>query len=175
MILKLIKNRKFIFLLILLILTASFCVGIVWYKNKINLINKGLAKSSFPYHEYSMEELWEQGKWPEEDKIKDIPTKRTSEQTYSEFRNALENNDIEKASKYFLPWEQNEMEKRLKQIKEQELLEQMLSDLPKKINNLETNRISAWYEYTISRNGKKYIEIISFVKDLNGDWRIKSL
>ena len=174
MILKILKNKKIIIILLLLILIGSSCFGILWQQKKMQLVDKGLANPQFPYHEYSIEELWEQGRWPEIIQ-EDIPTRTAPEQTYAKFRKALIDKDIKKAAECFLPWKQEEIEKRFEQVKEQKLIEQMLKDLPEEISDINISGNSASYEYTIFRNNKRYVEIISFAKDLNGDWRIKTL
>jgi len=68
----------------------------VWYDKKLAKIEMGFADSIFPYREYTEDELNKMFPQTIEPNV-DIPTRTTPEETYTKFRQALKENNLQMA------------------------------------------------------------------------------
>lgn len=147
-------------------------VGVNWYMLKQEAVRIGMARPNFPYRQYSLEELNKMyPQYPNEN----VPTRQTPEETYARFIAALKAGDLESASRQFVAEKQAEWLGSLKKIKEGGLLEKMIKDLdqtPSKVNMYE---VAAQYEIGVEKDGRVWSHALNFIKDSNGDWKIKSL
>jgi hypothetical protein len=172
--------------LLLVIGLFLILVGVNWYLIKQKEVRLGMARPKFPYTKYSQDELDKM--YPQYYEVK-VPTRQTPEQTYSKFIAALKVGNLEEASIYFFARniddypvnykldesKQKEWLASLQKIKQDGLMEKMINDLDKTLNNVSVSDISAQYEIGIKKDGKVWAHTISFMKDIDGDWKIKSL
>ncbi len=96
------KDRKYTIILALVILGILVFVGVKWYENKMNLVDRGLADPRFPFHKYTILELARNGSVtdyvPElEVAWKNLPTRITPQETFDMYIQALKEGDIERA------------------------------------------------------------------------------
>lgn len=137
-----------------------------WWKIRKEYARMGLAEDKFPYRLYTEEELREQGIFPD-DLYSNIPTRTRPEETYKKFRKALSKGDTDKASEYFVEEYRDDWREALKNIKEKGLIQEMLNDLPEKIEDVSIVGVTTSYK---DSNNEIY-----FLKDRYGDWKIESL
>ncbi|MBU1730108.1 hypothetical protein KJ557_00920 [Patescibacteria group bacterium] len=154
-----IKNRKTriigVVLLIILIIVVLFV------RAHIRIQNGDLVK-------------WE-GKWYTKEELKDtfppqyieVPAKNTPEEVYATFRQALLDNDIEKALGEIR--EENREEYR-KAFEDKEKFEKWVKSLPEKISNLRIDGNFGYYDWD---KGDRYKHTIYFRKNEYGYWQIK--
>lgn len=133
-----------------------------WWKIRKEYARMGLAEDKFPYRLYTEEELIEQGTFFE-DLYSIIPTRTRPEETYSKFRKALSKGDTDKAAEYFVEDQRDDWKEALKNIKEKGLIQEMLNDLPEKVEDVSIAGTITSYED------------IYFIKDRYGDWKIENL
>jgi len=177
------RKRKIItavifFIIFLAIVYFGWAEYNQWWKARKEYVRMGLAEDKFPYRMYTERELIEMGRWPVESKYYDsIPTRTTPEETYAKFRQALIDEDSDKAAECFIDEKRDTVRKGLVDIfGDKQLKDQMLEDLPIKIDSIDIiGRSSVYYDYSIIREGKKIAQTMSFVKSLNGDWLIEDL
>ncbi|MFH2013954.1 MAG: hypothetical protein ABIJ17_03230 [Patescibacteria group bacterium] len=173
------KNKKMIgiiiFLMILIVLIYWVSIEInEWWKYRRVYVEQGLASDKFPYRLYTEQELIEIGKFPE-DLYSNIPTKIRPEETYDKFYQALVKEDFKKAAECFVEEQQIEWEAALNEIKEKGFLQEMINDLPSKVENVPVSGALTSYDYSVEKDGKYYSHIISFMKDKHGVWKIEDL
>ena len=158
--------------LLLVIGLFLILVGVNWYLIKQKDVRLGMARPMFPYTKYSQNEL---DKMYPQYLNENVPTRVTPEQTYAKLLAALKAGDLEKASQQFTAEQQSEGLKSLKKIKEDGLLAQMIGDLDKKLNKNMMSGAMAQFMISIDKDGEKWARPVDFIKDSNGDWKIKSL
>lgn len=158
--------------LLLVIGLFLILVGVNWYLIKQREVRLGMSKSSFPYTKYSQEEL---NKMYPQYLNENVPTRVTPEETYAKLIAALKAGDLEEASLQFTAGQQAEWLKSLKKIKENGLLGVMIEDLDKKLEKVYLDTTMGQYSIGIEKNGEIWGRDINFIKDSNGDWKIKSL
>ncbi len=97
----------------------------------------------------------------------------TPEETLQLFIDALKNNDINLASKYFVVDKQEEWKEKLEKIKNNGLLQNMTSDLSrdKEKQIISENRI-VFYIYN---NNNLLAVSINIVKNINNKWKIEDI
>jgi len=177
------KNKKIITVVIFFIILIAlvYLVGTEanrWWQVRKEYVRMGLASDKFPFRMYTEKELVEKNLWPvESDYYNSIPTRTTPEETYAIFRQALIDGDLDKAAECFVKNQQEDWKKSLIEIKEKELLQEMIDDLPSQIETKEDLNKTALisYEYTVIKDGKGYTHFMSFIKGLKGDWKIEDL
>lgn len=191
------KRKKIITVVIFFVIIAAIVYlgwveGSRWWKEKQEWVRMGFAEDKFPFRMYTEKELVERGLWSgESPALNAVPTRTRPEETYTIFRQALTDGDLNKAAECFIDDQQEAWKKSLQEIKENGLLQEMLNDLPDKLEDtyvytdditgkdtknrdLNSTAISL-YEYYVERNGKNYSHTISFVKDWEGDWKLEDL
>ncbi len=200
MILKFLRNKKFAIILVLIILILIIYAGYTWHKDRMNLVEIGLAKPNFPFRKYSVLELARQGKitdyTPElEAAVKNLPTRTTPKETLENYIQTLKNEEIENAldccirkelyhkdgfeysyeikesEKFYL----SKIKKEGKLVEATKCLEEALSKISWDIERIEKNstgKTSIYYRYSCISNGRSTTCIIGFVKDFYGDWRM---
>ncbi|MEK9183195.1 MAG: hypothetical protein AAB849_01680 [Patescibacteria group bacterium] len=158
--------------LLLVIGLFLILVGVNWYLIKQREVRLGLARPAFPYAKYSQEELDKMyPQYPNEN----VATRVTPEQTYAKLIAALKVGDLDEASKQFVAGQQSEWLESLKKIKEKGLLGAMIVDLDKELGKNMMSGAMAQFMISIDKDGEKWARPVDFVKDSNGDWKIKSL
>lgn len=146
-------------------------VGVNWYLIKQREARLGLARPVFPYTKYSQDELDKMyPQYPNEN----VPTRVTPEETYAKLIAALKVGNLAEASLQFTAGQQAEWLESLKKIQEKGLLDEMVGDLGN-IEKRNADNIRASYEVIASESGRNIGRPIVFIKDSNGDWKIKSL
>lgn len=113
----------------------------------------------------------------EEFEKKDTYGGKTPEETYQLFLQALEKQDIELASKYFVREKQAEIKQRLSRIKERGGWQFMLDDLAGKTSKLEKKSITeSWYRITPLDKNNQPIAFIELKKsEPTSLWKIDKL
>lgn len=117
------------------------------------------------------------GKWYTKEQLKkefppqyyDVPAKNTPEEVYAEFRQALLNNDIEKA---LILIREEDREEYRKILQENGTMEHWGKKLPEKITK--ESEIGNFAHYDIDM-GTENKNTISFLKDENGYWKIDNI
>lgn len=117
------------------------------------------------------------GKWYTKEQLKkefppqyyDVPAENTPEEVYAEFRQALLNNDIEKALGLI---REEERESYREAFKDKEKFDKWLKTLPEKIGDIRANGNFAHYDWD---KGDGYNHTIDFIKDENGYWKIDNI
>ncbi|MBD3282433.1 MAG: hypothetical protein GF387_02380 [Candidatus Portnoybacteria bacterium] len=173
------KNKKIVTIIIFIIIFGIlfYWIGVQandWWELRKKYVERGLAEDHFPYRLYTAEELAEQGKYPES-LYEDVPTRVRPEETYAKFRQALIDENFEKAAECFIEEYRKEWKDALYEIKEQGYLQEMIEDLPEKIEDVPISGSLTEYEYITSKEGKNYFHVISFIKNKEGDWLIEDL
>ncbi|MCG2699342.1 hypothetical protein L6251_02935, partial [Candidatus Parcubacteria bacterium] len=145
-----------------------------WTESKMRKVALGLAESSFPYRDYTEQEL---AKMYPQIKYADVPTRVTPEETYAKFRQALKENNLELA---------------IEQLsRESEKYKENVDVITKVYNENRFNEIYETYPEDIWRGtfgesigqlcykqkheDGEFIGCSSFTKDANGDWKLDSL
>lgn len=189
------KGKKIITVVIFLIIILAVIYvlgteGARWWQERQKWIKMGFASDKFPFRMYTEEELAKKGLWAAESPaLINTPTRTRPEQTYAKFRQALIDGDMNKAAECFVQEQQEEWEKSLYEIKEKNLLQGMLNDLPEQledtyrggipIENIEAidlDHVALFScEYIVIKNNKNYSHSISFSKNWDGDWLIEDL
>ena len=174
-----IKERKTILIIFLLLTIIISIIGKVyfdkWLEVKMKKIEFGLAEPTFPFRDYTQEEL---NKMYPQIKNADVPTRTTPEETYAKFRQALKENNLQMAIEQL----SRESERYGENVK---LLEDAYKDgkffeiykeYPENIKKAYIyESIAQFYFIEENENGKKTIYPITFIKDSNGDWKIDNL
>jgi len=182
-------RKKLITLVIFLIILIAigYLVGTEinewceWWKVRKEYMRMGFAEDKFPYRMYTAEELAEKGLYPES-LYEDVPTRIRPEETYAIFRQALINGDLDKAAECFIEEQQKEIREGLERVKKEGLLQNMLNDLPEKLEdtytynegvenrNLDKTSLTS-YDYVKPYDSERIAHTIGFVKNKNGDWK----
>jgi len=173
-----IKDRKTILIIFLLLTIITSIIGKVyfdkWLEVKMKKIEFGLAEPTFPFRDYTQEEL---NKMYPQIKNADVPTRTTPEETYAKFRQALKENNLQMAIEQLSRESERygENVEFLKKVYNKGELERGLEDYPENVwrENFGESRGSLCYEQQIK--GEGFIGCISFIKDSNGDWKIDNL
>ncbi len=105
----------------------------------------------------------------------DVPTRVTPEQTYAALKQALKNEDVDAAANCFVEEKRGEWRENLNTIKEKGFMQEMEQDLTEL--KVESNgEVLATYTFdNIDSMGDIIPHHISFIKNVNGDWKIESL
>lgn len=193
------KRKKIATIVIFLIIFGIFAFwgGLQlnkWWQARKELIDMGFASNKFPFRMYTERELVEMGRWAvESQELINTPTRIRPEQTYTKFRQALIDGDIDKAAECFTKEKREEWKKSLHNIKEKGFLKEMIEDLPEKLEdtyfytddvtgqdtkNRELDHIaisSYYYALRSDPEVRKEAQTISFEKNWDGDWLIEDL
>jgi len=183
------ERRKIVSIVIFLIIIGIFMYWAAtevnqWWKVRKEYIRMGLASDKFPYRMYTERELYEMGRWVgESQELNAVPTRTTPEETYAIFRQALIDEDFDKAAECFVKEKQAEYKEAILKAKE----EGRLNDIIKKLTDISprgerivkgsTGSATASYEilYKEVGNEKFTSHAIIFYKDWNGDWKMDDL
>lgn len=191
------KRKKIItvvifFVVILGILCVGIISGVKWWQEKQYWVKAGFASDKFPFRMFTERELVEKGLWSgESPELNAIPTTVRPEETYAKFRQALIDGNLDEASEYFVKDQQAGWKKSLYEIKENGFLQDMIHDLPEKLEdtyiytdeftgkntenrNLNNTAVDS-HEYIIIRDGKNWSQTITFRKNWDGIWLIEDL
>lgn len=158
-----------VFLLVLILIFSAYA----WFLNKQKRVKAGTARATFPYSDYSVEEL--NKLYPQYLNV-DVPTTRTPEQTHRMFVERLKADDLNGAVECcFAPENWVEMKAGLARVKEKGELGQMVVDLDVEIRKNFVGDTLASYDYFVKKDDKDVAGSISFSKNSDGIWLIKSL
>lgn len=145
-----------------------------WVESKMRKVALGLAESSFPYRDYTEQEL---AKMYPQIKYADVPTRVTPEETYAKFRQALKENNLELALEQ-LSRDSKKLEENkqiLTQVHKEGKFQEFFAEYPEKIEKSSMHESIAQYEYDKPENGKIFVNSINFIKNADGDWKLDSL
>jgi hypothetical protein len=137
-------------------------------------VQLGLAEPTFPYRDYSQEEL---NKMYPQIKYADVPTRITPEETYAKFRQALKENNLEMAieqlSKESERYRENVDD--LTQAYKENRFYELYQSYPKEILQETISETLAQFYFNYKENDIRKTHFINFIKDANGDWKLDSL
>jgi hypothetical protein len=176
------KSRKklvTVIIFIIILIAIGYLVGTEinrWWKVRKEYIRMGFASDKFPFRMYTEEELVKKSLWSgESPALNAVPTRTTPEETYAIFRKALVDGDLDKAAECFTEKNRKDWKKSLYEMRDKGFLQEMINDLPEKIENVRRDNSSGSYDYVTEKDGKRYSHVISFIKDWDGDWLIENL
>jgi murein L,D-transpeptidase YcbB/YkuD len=134
----------------------------------------GLARPDFPYADYTESELAEM--YPQI-KYADVATRTTPEETYTKFRQALEENNLEMAieqlSKESSRYKENK--EALAQVYQDEKFIEVLIEYPENIWRGTFGESFGQLCYNQKHEDGEFVGCSSFIKDASGDWKLDSL
>ena len=168
-----IRTRVVILSVIVLAVVLVLIFGAYsWFLHRQKRVLDGFARPNFPFSDYSMEELGVM--YPQYVNV-DVATTRTPEETHRMFVDKLKAGDLNGAVECcVVKGNQKEMLDLLNGVKSRGQMDLMLGDIEeiKQESMLDT---MATYSYIIKRGEEKYANGISFIKNNQGIWLIKSL
>lgn len=153
-------------------------LGWYWFSGRQARVLAGFAHPTFPYSDYSMEEL---GTMFPQYVENNAPTVQSPEETHQKFLTALKKGDFEEAVRCcFAEGERERMKSGLEKVKQSGDLLEMIKNLDTKITigkNQDINNgvSSVTYYYYVLRDGQKIGSTIDFLKSKDGIWYIESL
>lgn len=174
------KTRKKITTIVIFLIIFGiliYWVGIQvndWWQVRKEYIKMGYASDKFPFRMYTAEELAEKGLYPES-LYEDVPTRTRPEQTYAKFREALIGEDLDKAVECFIEEQREDVRKGLENVINKGLLQDMINDLPEKIENVPTTGSLTSYDYVLKSDPERIAQTMTFIKNKDGDWLIEDL
>ena len=145
----------------------------------------GYASDKFPFKMYTVKELAEKGLYPES-LYEDVLTRTRPEETYAIFRQALIDGDLDKVTECFIEGKRKETREGLQRVKKQGFLQEMLRDLPERLEDtykytesaenrdLDSRSLASYY-YVLPDDPERETQTIFFVKNKDGDWLIEDL
>lgn len=171
------KKTRWGLLIILIIIFFGGFLGIIfgyrWFLNKMRRVDAGTARATFPYSDYSDEEL--NKLYPQYIENK-APTIQSPEQTHELFVTALKKGDFDEAVKCcFREGDQAKMKESLEEIKTKGLLTEMIEDLNRNFVKESMDYNLAIYSFSTLKNNEQYGHRINFIKNSQGVWLIESL
>lgn len=168
-----IRPRVIIFSVVGAVVVAGLVFGAYgWFLGRQKRVVGGFARPSFPYSDYSIEEL---GRLYPQYVNENVVTTRTPEETHKMFVDKLKAGDLNGAVECcVVKGNQKDMLDLLNGVKARGQWDLMLGDIGeiKKESLLDT---MATYSYLGTYNGKKVGNLINFIKNNQGIWLIKSL
>lgn len=166
------RPRLVVFFVVGAVVVAGFIFGAYgWFLKRQEKVLGGFARPTFPYSNYSVEEL---GAMFPQYANENVATVRTPEETHKMFVEKLKAGDLNGAVECcVVKGNQKEMIDLLNGVKARGQWDLMLGDIGeiKKESLLDT---MATYSYIIKRGEEKYANGISFIKNNQGIWLIKS-
>ncbi|MBU0546207.1 hypothetical protein KKA13_03055 [Patescibacteria group bacterium] len=168
------KYSTFIIAFLVLIFgTIAIFGGYIWFSKKQERVRLGLARSVWPYSDYTVDEL---------DKLypqyanADVPTTQTPEETHAKFIAALKKGDLDEAVECcFKEGVREKVKEGLEKVEAQGELEEMVNDLDTTISKDFVGDTKATYEYIVKAGDKEYGSLIEFEKNNQGIWLIDAL
>lgn len=145
-----------------------------WVEIKMRKVALGLAESSFPYRDYTEQEL---AKMYPQIKYADVATRVAPEETYAKFRQALKENNLELALEQ-LSKESGGYSENVGIITatyNQGKFSDIYKKYPEKIEKSYMYESIAQFYFVEKDNDKITNYPVSFIKDANGDWKLDSL
>ena len=146
-----------------------------WTDFKMAKVSQGMAESKFPWRDYTQSEL---NKMYPQVRNADVPTRVAPEQTYANFRQALKDNNLEKALAQLSNSSRKRYRENAADLKEAYSKGEFISiykKYPEKIiqDNMRGNFAQYYFNYKEIKSEKTHI--LDFTKDANGDWKMDSL
>lgn len=105
----------------------------------------------------------------------DVPTRTTPEQTYANLKKALKNEDVEAAAECFAEEVREEYRKAFLDAQKKGIIKGIEEDLANELKQDYIYEARAHYTFIKNIDGRNINYPITFTKDSNGDWKIKSL
>lgn len=146
----------------------------VWLENKMKKVALGLADYTFPFHEYTEQELNQ--KYPQI-RYADVPTRITPEQTYAKFRQALKENNLQTALDQLSKESENYNDNKeilTKAYNDGDFAE-AFNEYPEKIEKSTMYETIASFYFLKNEGGHNLRQYIGFLKNQNGNWLIDVL
>lgn len=157
---------------ILGISSALLFYGYGWFITKQVRVANGIAKPTFPYNDYGRDEL--ESMYPQVAN-ENVATTRTPEVTHKMFVEKLKVGDLNGAVECcVVKGEWQTMKDGLVKVKVKGELDEMVRDLDVRLEKNFLGDTLSSYDYSVNRNGKDVIGNISFEKNRDGIWLIKS-
>jgi hypothetical protein len=169
-----IRPRVIVFSLLGAIVVSCLIFGAYgWFLERQERVLGGFARPNFPYSDYSVEEL---GKMFPQYANENVITVRTPEETHKMFVERLKVGDLNGAVECcFRTGDWSEMKAGLEKVRAKGQLDLMVKDLDTEIKSNFIGDTLASFDYLTSKNGGDVMGSISFIKNNQGIWLIKSL
>lgn len=165
-------KKYFLGLGILILGVALIFISYDWFLQKQQRVLNGTARATFPYSDYSDDEL--QKLFPH-DVENNAPTVQSPEETHQKFLTALKKEDFDEAVNCcFRVGDRERMKTFLIDLKKKGQLSLMMSDIKEIYKDIVGN-MTATYIYNGTYNGKKVGNTMTFIKTSDGYWYIESL
>ena len=140
-----------------------------WYMLRQDAVRIGMARPSFPYRQYSLDELNKMyPQYPNEN----VATIQTTEETYAKFIAALKAGDIDVAVNLMTEKRREEYREAFVSGKKEGKLDKSIKTLDRPIKLKDSFGVFANYAL---ENDKNENYVINFIKDVDGVWKIDSL
>lgn len=164
------SKRKIIFWVIAVLALAGGVFGILsgygWFLKKQARVLAGTASPRFPYADYNLDEL--NNLYPQ---YIEVATTQTPEETYAKFIACLKKEDVDCAVEWVAAKNKENYRTGIKKALSDGKLDDILKEIDKPIKLPEDGSAGNFQFYVIDgREGS-----ITFVKDLQGVFRIESL
>lgn len=157
-----------VFLLAIILIFSAYA----WFIKKQQRVLNGTARPTFPYSDYSIEEL--NKLYPQYLNV-DVKTTRAPEQTHKMFMERLKAGDLDGAVECcFMKGDWVEMKEFFQGVKDKGMWNLMVGDLGDIKQDMMLDTM-ATYEYSGTLKGEKTANFIEFIKNSDGIWLIKSL
>lgn len=172
-----INKKKFwiIFAIVSVLVMVLILYAYVWVYDRLDLVNKGHARPTFPYSRYSQEELNKM--YPQYVNV-NVVTTQTPEETHKIFIEKLKAQDIDGAVECcFVRGDWGKMKDLFVDVREKKYWDIMIKDLDTKID---INPSLSWetravYSYTAVSDGGEYGHNLNFIKNNQGVWLMEAL
>lgn len=168
------KKKLVIFLGTIIILAGAFFYCQDWWEKKQLKIEMGLARSEFPWRDYSQDELNEM--YPQI-KYANVPTRVTPEETYAKFREALRTNNLqlalEQLSKDSVQYKENKSD--LEAAFNENRFTEIYKNYPAKISIENSHESIAQYYFIYKEQDRERTHFLNFIKNKDGDWLFEGL
>ncbi len=168
------KRKKFwiVFSGATVLLVVLILGGFVWVFDRLELVNEGHARPTFPFSRYSQDEL---NKMYPQNPNENVATTRTPEETHRMFVDKLKEGDLNGAVECCMVKKiQEEWKRALVEIKDGGKLPIMISDIDEIEKEMVLDTL-ATYVYVVEVDGTKYGNTMEFEKNSNGVWLMESL
>lgn len=157
--------------ILFIVFCAAFLWGGIWLERRLVRVRDGVAKPTFPFADYSDDELRVIMPFAFEDALSRVPTRTPPEVTLKKFLDAMKKGDIDTAADQFVAKEREKWKTFLLGVQKKGMVGLMLKDLATAEKISQTDSL-AQFDYTAVRNGKKIAGSVYFIKNTQGDWTI---
>ena len=165
------RTIKFSLAVFLFLVVGAIIIfaGYGWFLNRMARVDTGTARPTFPYSDYSVEEL--NKLYPQYITYDNVITIQSPNETYIKFKQALRERNIVVALSLITGRYKNNYERIFEEAKISGNLDLLYSKLEENINKDANNCNDVRCTYVMKISGQE----IEFIKNSQGIWLIESL